>query len=346
MNMKYFTHALLAVGLSTSMSWAGPTWTDPAKAKAENPDFSIQGEYGSADAPKGAEPKWGVQVIADGDGKFTAYVLKGGLPGAGWTGKKPVPTDRKSAKARLKTLPDRWQIKGMTEGDSTKLSGGDYSATIAGGKMTLTAGGKSISLPRIERVSKTMGMKPPAGAVLLYDHTKPKESIKNWQNGKDSPEGFLMQGTKSVKKLMSHRVHIEFRTPYKPKDRGQGRGNSGVYMQGKFETQILDSFGLIGQDNETGGVYSIAYSRVNACFPPLSWQTYDVDFTAAKFEGGKKTKDASMTVHLNGILVHENLALDHATTASAVKDTEAPGPIYLQNHGNPVRFRNIWVLDK
>ena len=135
-------------------------------------------------------------------------------------------------------------------------------------------------------------------------------------------------------------------TPYRPFDRGQGRGNSGVYHQGRYETQVLDSFGLEGKMNEAGGIYSIAHPKLNMCLPPLRWQTYDVDLTSAIFEDGKKVKDGLMTVKLNGVIVQENIKLKKHTTAAPVKEGPDPGPIYLQNHGNPVFYRNIWIIEK
>jgi len=110
--------------------------------------------------------------------------------------------------------------------------------------------------------------------------------------------------------------------------------------------QILDSFGLDGEDNECGGIYKIARPRVNMCYPPLAWQTYDVDYTAARYENGRKVANARITVKHNGVLIHENVELPHATTAAPVAEGPDPGPIYLQDHGNPVRFRNIWLIEK
>jgi len=132
-----------------------------------------------------------------------------------------------------------------------------------------------------------------------------------------------------------------------PMAKGQGRGNSGVYHSGRWETQILDSFGLEGRDNECGGIYSVSKPRLNMCLPPLAWQTYDVKFTAAKFDAsGKRTAWARITVKLNGVLVHKDLELakDFTTAAPINSPLKGPeGPIYIQNHGNPVVFRNIWV---
>jgi hypothetical protein len=157
-------------------------------------------------------------------------------------------------------------------------------------------------------------------------------------------------GTTSMPKFKDYKLHLEFRTPYKPFARGQGRGNSGVYFGGRWETQVLDSFALEGKMNECGGIYSISEPDVNACLPPLVWQTYDVDFTAAKFdEDGTRKAWPRMTVKLNGVTIHNDRELpkDNTTAApgtGALKDE--PLPVFLQNHGNPVVFRNIWVLPK
>ena len=300
------------------------TWTDPIKATEEDPDFSVQGEYGRATA----DQPWGVQVVALGGGNFDAYLLQGGLPGLGWD----------KSKSRIK-------LSGKRDGDAIYLATKDnvHRASVREGLLLAYEYGDTIArLRRIRRQSPTLGKQAPAGAIVLFDG----KSADEWNNGK-VVNGLLENSNPTTKrKFGSYHLHLEFRTPYKPFARGQARGNSGVYHQGRFETQVLDAFGLEGRMNETGGIYSIAHPRINMCLPPLSWQTYDVDFTAAKFKDGKLVKDAQMTVKLNGVEIHKDQVLKKSTTASKVKGLEGKGPIYIQHHGNPVFYRNIWIVEK
>lgn len=327
---------LIAMFSIASPSFAAPkkknkTWDDPAVAVKEDPDFSIQGEYVGKYTDDDNKGSIGVQVIALGDGKFRAKSFDGGLPGAGWTGEKGHEADGSLDSSGVVTFADK----------------DGYKATVQKGVMTfLKPDGKAFgSAKHTLRVSNTMGMKPPKGAVVLFNGKE--DSLKNWKKGAKIDKGLLCQGVMSIPTFNSHTLHVEFRLPYKPHARGQGRGNSGLYMQGRFETQMLDSFGLVGKHNECGGIYSIKDPDLNMCLPPLSWQTYDIDFTAAQFDdAGKKTKNAQMTVRLNGVVVHKNVALPKSTTASPLKEGPKGGPVYLQNHGNPVRFRNIWILPK
>ncbi|MGB0738637.1 MAG: 3-keto-disaccharide hydrolase, partial [Planctomycetaceae bacterium] len=259
-------------------------------------------------------------------GKFDAVVYVGGLPGAGWDGS------------------DKIRGQGTTEGDVVKFrSDENGTAEIAAGRMTIRSqSGATLGvLNRIVRKSSTLGAKPPAGARVLFDGS----SAEHFERGKLAMGDLLAADCETKHKFGSHKLHIEFRTPFKPKARGQARGNSGVYIQGRYECQVLDSFGLEGENNECGGIYSISRPAVNACFPPLTWQTYDIDFTAARYDGDRKVHNARVTIRHNGIVIHKDLELPHGTPG---KNPEGPGPdvIYLQGHGNPVVYRNIWVVEQ
>ena len=304
---------LLSIVLAPASSQAQDgTYTDPKKTDA---DFAYQGEY----AGTIGEIKMGIQVIALGDGKFEAVEYVGGLPGDGWSDGK-----RGTAKGELKD--------GVVKFGQSEIRDGGWKVS------------DKVSFKKVHRESPTLGVKPPAGAVVLFDGS----NAENFENGKMTNDGLLQQGCTSQQKFGSHQLHLEFRLPYSPKARGQGRGNSGLYLQGRYEVQMLDSFGLEGKDNECGGIYSVGPPQVNMCFPPLSWQTYDVDYTAAEYEDGKLIKNPRVTVRHNGVVIHDDLELpgERNTTAAPNGAGPEPGPVYLQDHGNPVRYRNIWVVEK
>lgn len=302
-----------------------PAYTDPAKT---DDDFAFQGEFAGESEGK----KFGVRIIALGDGKFEGVGFEGGLPGEGWQGQWSDVTRTQGERAQGDNF-----VLFKTEDLKAKALGDNIHVFTLQDE-------KKFELNRVNRISPTMDAKVPEGAIVLFDG----KAKNGFPGSRVSEDGLLMEGATSGEKYQDFTLHLEFRLPYIPKGRGQGRGNSGLYLQGRYEVQVLDSFGLEGKDNECGGIYKIAVPKVNMCLPPLVWQTYDVDFTAAKFDAeGKKTANAKVTVKHNGVLIHENQELPQTTGSAPISsETNTPGPIFLQNHGNPVRYRNIWILPR
>jgi Domain of Unknown Function (DUF1080) len=297
-----------------------PTYTDVAAA---GKDYKIQGEY----TGQVGDNNWGAQVIALGEGKFKCIGYPGGLPGDGY---QPGAPKRES--------------EGGWQSDLVKLKGENYELQITDGRLkVLTQDGELIgTLVQVKRESPTLGQKPPAGAIVLFDGT----SADRFENGVLTADKYLQADTTSKEKFGEHQLHVEFRTPFRPLARGQERGNSGVYIQSRFELQVLDSFGLSGENNECGGIYSIAKPSVNMCYPPLTWQTYDIDFTSAKYDAaGKKTSNARVTIRHNGVVIHKDLELKQGTPGN-LPEGESEEGVYLQGHGNPVVYRNIWAVKR
>lgn len=326
MHSRLLLSTLSLAALSLNAQDAAPkpkpiTYTDPATAKG---GFRSQGEY----VGKLNGENFAIQVVALGKREYDAVLCPGGLPGAGWT-QKPNP---------------RQVVHGEVHTDSVDFQGDAGHGVLRETLVWTDASGASTHLKRIERTSPTLGAKPPAGAVILFDG----RNTDAFQNGaKMTDDGLLMQGCTSKESFGDCTLHVEFRLPYMPEARGQGRGNSGLYLASRYEVQMLDSFGLKGENNECGGFYTIAKPLVNMCLPPLTWQTYDIEFTAAKFDtSGTKTADAKATVRHNGVLIHDNVALPKTTTSAPISTEGPTGPIHLQNHNNEVRYRNIWLVKK
>jgi hypothetical protein len=286
------------------------TWIDPQVAAREFPGFDLMGEF-----TKEGE---GVQVTPS-EGRFYLSFFSGGLPGGGWDGS---------------TIKHQWL---------------DQVATAE----TLN------DHQKIDRSSKLTFAKPPADATVLFDGNK----RNHWAFGKVQ-NGNLIAGAKTKRDDFTDvKLHFETRVVFKPELQlaHPDRGNSGVFLAGAYEVQICDTFGVdfapdrwkqdrVRKQPDTwcGGIYGLKKANVNMCLPPLAWQSFDIDFTAARFADGKKISDARMTVYQNGVLIHDDVALKSGTGGGRQGPRpEVPsGPILLQNHHSPNEFRNIWVVEK
>lgn len=193
----------------------------------------------------------------------------------------------------------------------------------------------------------------PEDATILFDG----KSLDKWigQNGKPvtwTIADGVMQGKNGsivTKEKFdgSFTLHVEFRVPYEPNNSGQGRGNSGIYLQGRYEVQVLDSYGLDSKNNDCAAIYEVSAPSKNVCKAPTIWQSYDIEYHSPKFENGKKTEPVHITVYHNGVKVQDNVAVERDNTRAGMGgDPSKPGPIMLQDHGHPVQYRNIWMTTK
>lgn len=207
--------------------------------------------------------------------------------------------------------------------------------------------------PRDPGPSPTLGAKPPTmddRTVILFDgHDFSRFTTKDGQ-----PSGFKVDAAKGIavaaggdtvsrEPFGDFQLHIEFLCPINDKQ-GQAKSNSGVYLHGRYEIQVLDTFGQPPADNLCGGIYKIATPLVCASRPAGEWQTYDVTFRAPRFDdAGKVKENPRVTVLHNGIVIHNNVELPSTTAGGIDQIMVKEGPILLQDHGDPVEYRNIWV---
>lgn len=312
MNRRLFTALLLFASATFCLGQEKkkkqvPVWTDPQVAAEEHQGFSLQGEYQNESSA--------IQVAAMSDDKFLVLTYNGGFPNAGWDGEALV---------------------------SKVHTSSEVSELVASG------------FKKVTRKSPTLGEKAPEGAVVIFDGEATKHIKGKVENG------ILWAGASTQTPFKDFKLHLEFRLPFKP-DRApsnQDRGNSGIYIFNNYEVQVLDSFGLdfdkennaidLQSDNKQwcGSFYKFKIPDVPMAFPPLTWQTYDIDFQAPRFEGEKKIQNARITVRHNGVVIHDDVELAKGTGHGGSRPEKPEGIINFQAHGNPTAFRNIWILPK
>lgn len=246
-----------------------------------------------------------------------------------------VKTDDQTTKLTFPNFPVTGQV-------SPGLIKGKLAAELFGQRFT-----NAFDLVRkAPKPSPTLGAKPPKGATVIFDN----RDRDQWKEAKwPTVNGALQvgQGNLTTKLALtnSYLLHLEFRTPHMPEARGQARGNSGVYLRSVFEVQVLDSFGLFPlADNDCGGVYQVRppdWREVNASLPPGEWQTYDITFREGSMEDNRMPE---ITVVHNGRTVVNRAKIPPALVVNGTGGGEVGGGfLMLQDHGNPVQYRNIWV---
>ncbi|MFN3193692.1 MAG: family 16 glycoside hydrolase [Aureliella sp.] len=298
------------------------------EAPVDDLDFNLMGEFvGPIEVSENVYEPFGLQIRPIGNGRFEALQYAGGLPGQdSFAGEEPT------------------QLIGVRSGDFVVLSGGEHAIFVEPSSCLLVnRTGKRVGrLERIERGSPTMGAEAPSEATVLFDGS----GTNQFTAARMTDEGLLMEGADTLPLFQDFNLHVEFRLPYMPNSQGQKRGNSGCYLQSRYEVQVLDSFATIPVFNGCSSIYRTKAPDLNMCLPPLQWQTYDIQFTAPRWGAdGSKLRNGRITVWQNGIKTQDNFELPNKTGAGKV---EAPTllPIRFQNHSDPVRYRNIWIVDR
>ena len=223
----------------------------------------------------------------------------------------------------------------------------------------LRGGGHQEAFPKEEPKDDTRPPHPiptTPGVVVLFSG-KPEEVAANWRKNMSNQDAawkvengtLIARGGDIVSKqdFANFQLHVEYKLPFEPNGTGQGRSNSGIGLQSHYEIQVLNSYGWVHPGKgDAGAVYNQYAPLMNAALPPRQWQTYDITFKAPKYDetGKQLIEKARVTVFQNGICVQNNQEINGPTGIGGDRPLDKPGPIYLQDHGHPVQFRNIWVM--
>jgi len=362
---QWLCAALILFAAGTTLAQEYTNRREVLQDEALRQDCTIQGEYLAKGDGADEDVGVGLHLIADGGSKFRVVAYPGGLPGDGWKAGQArmlgtaevngeeiafnMTEGRGTTANQDIQLPEKVEGKIVIErpqggqgGGGQGGGAGQFRGTPVKIEVAASEGSPALTFEKQNRQSPTLGLEPPEGAVVLFNGTNldwfPGTKMNESQRGNTL---WAEAASKTFEKR-PYKMHIEFMLSYMPQARGQGRSNSGVYIDERYECQVLDSFGLEGENNECGGFYQVAKPLVNMCFPPLTWQTYDIEFTPTKYDGNNKVANARVTVKHNGVVIHDNIEFQKETPG---RKGEGPEPLglYLQGHGNKVQYRNIWL---
>jgi hypothetical protein len=243
--------------------------------------------------------------------------------------------------------PVAGEFPATVDGQRLTFKGQGWAGWLYNGKLTVEGEAGKFDLDSLYRKSPTEFLPPPPGStVLLACEPGKAPSLNEWANHKwtTATDGSIAAkggDNDSKKNFTKFKLHLEFCIPPNP----PGEGNSGVYVLGRYEVQIIDSFGHKPDKSGCGAIYMVFPPEVNATLPNGRWQTYDIAFTGATMEGDKAVKHPVITVEHNGVTVQKDVEIPHATGQTQRLGDVGSGPIRLQDHGSPVKFRNIWIQE-
>lgn len=210
--------------------------------------------------------------------------------------------------------------------------------------------------PEPKKVTPGKENAAPSDAIILFEGN----NLNNWESANGGPAQWTVEnGTFTVKpetgdirtkqEFTDFQLHLEWRAPKEVEGEGQGRGNSGIFLQGLYEVQVLDSYNNRTYSNgQAGSIYKQTMPLVNPTRPPGEWQSYDIMYNAPRFkEDGSIESKAYVTVVLNGVLVQNHTEIQGPTVYIGKPEYKAhgPGPIQLQDHGDQVSYQNIWIRE-
>ncbi|MEX2573134.1 MAG: DUF1080 domain-containing protein [Balneolaceae bacterium] len=316
-----------------------PACINEAEAE-EHPGFSFQGEYSGMTRLEygGERVEAGLQIAVYGENRFRALLHPGGLPG------------EHIGPEGTGVLERAIELEGSYEDYTLHLDAVDYPISVRKIHDHFTVLDEDFNylghLNPIQRSSTTSGMEAPDNAVQLFSGFE-ADLAEHWDEDSEMDGNLLKQGARTAEKYGDMRLHLEAKLGFLPDESSDRRTNSGIYIQRKYEIQIIDSFGTVPHPGSNASLYDEYAPVFDSSFPPLSWQTYDVYFRAPRFDDqGNKTENARATVYLNGLLVVDDGELEEGTGGAASYEETPEDLIYLQRHTGPVRFRNIWLAEE